>query len=267
MTPIESGILQNLSVFHFLTREQIIRLGIAKDPKHLGDILRRLDRHKLISTLSWGVYPGLGRLPQMYHLTRKGADTLAAFLRHEHVRPPYIRGHPKFQLDHLHRRACVDMHIALVQWAAQHSLDIERLITYYAPKPNTTRIDLKGIGSFFPDALLVLRKQDKSPALFAIEICMDRNGTDRARIARQLENHRKAIELGALGDTLGVPRGNRVLAIFDNKAGMDSIRKTLVNDPLYAPCRTLFLFGLLDTIRENFGGNWDSLSEQQVNLA
>ena len=191
MTPVEARTLEALSAYRFLTVEQMQRLGVGADRKHLGERLRALANRGLIGVLSWGVYPGLGRLPRMYHLKAKGAATLAAFLRVDVSEVPFVAGTPKFEMDHLHRRATVDCHIALTQWAAGAG----RLVTGFRPYygGQAIRLRLAGGRTLYPDAVFDLARPDGSPVLTAFR------GLPRSR------RHRSGADRPAIGSA---PRGD-----------------------------------------------------------
>lgn len=264
MTPVEARTLEALSLYRFLTVEQMQRLGVGNDRKHLGDRLRLLANGGLIGALSWGVYPGLGRLPRMYHLKAKGASALAAFLRVDVGEVPFVPGSPKFEMDHLHRRATVDCHIALTQWAAREGRTVAGFRPYYGGQ--AIRLRLSGSRTLYPDAVFDLTRPDGKPVLTALEVCLDRGGTDRGRIARQMEGHREAMETGALSEALKVQRGNRLLAVFEAAASRDAVRDRLRAQTPFAAFAPLFLFGVLDDARDDFGGCWSDLNGQPVAL-
>ncbi|MBD1549600.1 hypothetical protein [Roseibium aggregatum] len=264
MTPVEVRILEALSAFRFLTVEQMQRLNVGQDRKHLGERLRALAGQGLIGVLAWGVYPGLGRLPRMYHLKAKGAQTLAAFLRIDVAEVPFVPGAPKFEMDHLHRRSTVDCHIALTLWAAQSGRKIEGFQAYYFQKP--LRLRLNGTQTLAPDAVFDLSRADGSPVLTVLEVCMDRSGTDRSRIIRQMESHRIAMESGALAEALGIKRGNRLMAVFENRASLEAVRDRLRVQTAFSGFTKLFLFADLDAVRNDFGSAWEDLSGAAVSL-
>lgn len=264
MTPVEARTLEALSLYRFLTVEQMQRLGVGNDRKHLGDRLRLLANGGLIGALSWGVYPGLGRLPRMYYLKAKGAAALAAYLRVDVGEVPFVPGSPKFEMDHLHRRGTVDCHIALTQWAAGAGRTVTGWRPYYGGQP--LRLRLPGGRTLFPDAVFDVTRADGRPALTALEVCLDRGGTDRGRIVRQMEGHREAMEAGLLAEALNVQRGNRLLVVFEAPASRDAVRERLCAQPAYAAFAPLFLFAVLDDVRADFGGCWSDLTGQPVAL-
>lgn len=264
MTPVEARIMEALSGYRFLTVEQLQRLGAGKDRKHLGERLRALAGRGFIGVLSWGVYPGLGRLPRMYHLKAKGAAALAAFLRLDVSEIPYVPGAPKFEMDHLHRRATVDCHIALTGWAEQHGRAVTGWRAYYGG--DAVRVRVSGGRTVYPDAVFDLTRAEGSPVLTALEVCLDRGGTDRGRVVRQMEAHREAMETGALAEALKLERGNRLLAVFEGEASRDAVRDRMRAQSAFTAFAGLFLFGCLDALRDDFGGCWTDLNGQPVAL-
>jgi hypothetical protein len=99
-----------------------------------------------------------------------------------------------------------------------------------------------------------------------LEVCLDRGGTYRGRIARQMEGHREAMETGALSEALKVQRGNRLLAVFESAASRDAVRDRLRAQTPFAAFAPLFLFAVLDDVCKDFGGGWSDLNSQPVAL-
>jgi hypothetical protein len=264
MIPVEIKILEALSVYRFVTVAQLQAVDAGKDRKHLGDILRRLVGQNMVGVQTWGTYPSLGRLPRMYHLKRAGAHYLADYLRIDCDAVPYVMGTPKFQVDHLHRRFCVDFHITLNQWAQSDGGELRHFAPYYGAKP--PRFVLGEGRVLLPDAVLVLALPDGEARLFTFEMCLDKGGTDRRRILGQLDAHRLAIAKGEITRSMGGKKDNRVLSVFERSASMDAIREKLTASPAFKNFGRHFLFATRAQIEGGLAGAWVDIEGEPAPL-
>lgn len=266
-TPVDIRILERLARYRFMTVAQLIAAGAGKDRKHLGQVLSRLVRQKHVGMLAWGVRPGLGRLPRMYYLKPRGAAALAAYHREEASLYRPVKTTPKFTVDHLHRRYCVDCHIALDRAMDAEGGTIAAYAAYYggpgpqpgpdgADKADAVKIRLTGGRTLIPDAVFDLERGDGRRQLHALEVCLDRGGTDRRRIVRQIEAHCEAIQDGALSDALGLNRGYRLLCVFETGHSRDTVRQRLKDSGIGRDFAPLILFGNLAEARSSFGTGW-----------
>jgi len=266
-TPVDIRILERLARYRFMTVAQLIAAGAGKDRKHLGQVLSRLVGHKHAGMLAWGVRPGLGRLPRMYYLKPAGAAALAEYHRVEAALYRPIKSTPKFTVDHLHRRYCVDCHIALDRAMETEGGTVAAYTAYYggpgphpgpdgAGKADAVKIRLAGGRTLIPDAVFDLERGDGRRQLHALEVCLDRGGTDRGRIVSQMEAHCEAMQDGALSDALGLDRGYRLLCIFETEHSRDAVRQRLEDTATGRDFAPLILFGTLSEIRGSFGPGW-----------
>ncbi|MQX38606.1 hypothetical protein GHC57_19040 [Roseospira navarrensis] len=260
-------LLNRLARYRFMTVAQLIATGAGKDRKHLGQVLRRLEGHKHAGMLAWGVRPGLGRLPRMYYLKPAGAAALAAYFREEPARYGPIARTPKFTVDHLHRRHCVDCHIALDAAMEAEGGSVARYVAYYGgpgpwpgangqAKADPIKLRLASGRALIPDAICDLQRGDGRRQLHALEMCMDRGGTDRARIVRQIESHCEAMSDGALSDALGLDRGYRLLCVFENRPSLDAVRRRLADEGVGENFARLILMNTHKRSRDDFASGW-----------
>ncbi len=237
ISQVGENILRALAGFRYLTAQQMITLGIAKDKGHLHKVLLGLlsvkkkdgpaeRRPKEIGELDFGVKVGKGRLPRLYYLTKRGAETL------EEIDPALAPvGYPqrvtKFASDYEHRVRCIDFHILLHRWCVQngHSLPWARWYFNWGegskggrPQP-VTRIPLK-TGSIVPDGLFRIRDETGDERLFAFEMA---NGRGTGRVVQQIEHYCQAIDEEAINRACGYRHAIRVIFVFEHERQLELV--------------------------------------------
>jgi len=203
----------------------------------------------------------------MYYLKPAGAAALAAYHREDPATYRAIASTPKFTVDHLHRRHCVDCHIALDAAMTAEGGSVAGYVAYYGgpgPWPGANgratadpiKLRLASGRALIPDAVFDLQRGDGRRQLHALEMCMDRGGTDRARIVRQIEGHCEAMGDGALSDALGLDRGYRLLCVFENRPSLDAVRQRLADEGVGDSFARLILMNTHKRSREDFSVGW-----------
>lgn len=270
MTPAEERILDALVTYRFVIRDQMHTLGVCRDRKHLGDLLRRLQRQRFVGEMKPVRYPGAGRLPAMWYLTAKGAKRIEEYRRMSAGSVPYTKGRPEMETDRQHRKACVDFHIALVRWAAGASVELDFYIPYYVSGGSgrtSTRVELSNGQEFKPDAIFGLKQAGAGePDLFAVEFSTIREAANTKHVRKKLETHWEAMVEGSIGDKLGIPRNNRVLCVFEEERGLQAVRKRAADNAEMATRPNLFWFATLDELLQDFPGSWVSLFGEPVSF-
>ena len=270
MTPAEERLLDALIAYRFVIRDQMHTLGVCRDRKYLGDLLRRLRGHNFVGEMKPVRYPDGGRLPAMWYLTAKGAKRVEEYRRLPGGSVPYTKGKPDTKTDRRHRKACVDFHIALVRSAAATEIELDFYYPYYASGGDgviSTRVELPSGQEFRPDAIFGLRQPGASePDLYTVEYSTYREARDSKTMLKKMEVHRKSLQFGSLAEKLGILRSNRALWVFEEAKGMTAVRERVAEREQFKVAAALFWFAVLDGLQEDFAGSWVNLFGEPVSL-
>ncbi len=245
LSPIGFAILKALAEYRYLTTNQILDLGLAKDRGYLGKVLSGLlsvggkgagkqRRPKEIGELDFGVKVGKGRLPRMYYLTKRGAELL------EHVQPdltpvPYPPRVVQFAPDYEHRVRTIDFHIALNAWAKTSEQEVLWFRRYYDWWPATeksrqhpvTRIQLEH-KNIVPDALFMLNDNASIERLFAFELA---NGMDTGRVVDQMREYCRGLDQGRINDAFDYgKKAVRILYVFEHQRLLELVQTKAMKD-------------------------------------
>lgn len=274
LTQTQENVLYSLSVYRYLTAEQMVRIGVTKDKRHLYSVLTNLlsvgqkdkpeRRPKEIGELDFGIRVGQGRLPRLYYLTKKGAELLS-LARSDLQSIKEVKRPTKFNNDYFHRVYTVDCHIALRAFAEAEGHEVRYFKSYFDfteksqvwPHPKT-RIAMR-TGFVDPDGLTVLDCSDGVERLFAIEMA---NGMNTKKVERQILRYCEAIADEDVWQACDVADDTdvRVLFIFEHQRGRELVQERLKNDRLVQTWRKHFYFrDLLDVKENSFVENWQSL--------
>ncbi len=279
LSPVGFEILKALSQYRYLTTNQILDLGIAKDRGHLGKVLASLlsanrrsttgeRKPKEIGELDFGVKVGKGRLPRLYFLTKRGAQLLE-MMAPDLAPVRFPARVVRFAPDYEHRVSCVDFHIALNTWATgadqvvtdyRHYFDWSPARSGQTPSP-ATRLQL-GHKRVDADAIFLLSDPTGVARSFVFEMA---NGVDTGRVLEKMEHLARALDDGSLNRALSFPQEQavRILFVFEHRrtaelvaTRADSFRK--VHE--YAPH---FLLKTLEDVGDaNFRQDWMPLDPQ-----
>lgn len=272
LPPTGFKVLQALNEFRFLSINQMLRLGVAKDRGNLSKVLGSMVSAKKdkagiplpkeIGMLDFGVIAGIGRLSRLYFLAPKGAEALAEADRDGPPARPVLHA-VRFQADYFHRVHTVDFHITLAEFAAAagHELPLVRQYFNRLPKDGksparpSTSIDLKP-GFIDPDSIYMLRDPAKDiDRLLLVEIA---NGHKVDRVVKKLPRYAQAIENRKVNDAFNYGnKSPRVLWLFEHKRTLELVQRRLETDRWTQALAPHFFFRTLaDCTTETFVEGW-----------
>lgn len=279
LTPIGFAILKALGHYRYLTTNQMLSMGIAKDRGHLGKVLASLlltkrrenSEERLpdkIGEMSFGVKVGHGRLPRMYWLTKKGA-LLLEDIEPELAPITYPNRVFRFAAHYDHHVACVDFHIALTRWAESSEQTIKYfhpcfdwLTTGPATRPQpATRLALthKRIDA---DALFLLRDPTGIERSFVFELA---NGIETTRILDKMQHIARGIADRSLNKALNFPdeKAVRILFVFEHRRTAELVQSRAATfTPLRDYLPHFYLKAIDDISADNLQQNWMPLDPQ-----
>lgn len=276
VSPVGFEILKSLAEYRYLTTNQFLDLGIAKDRGHLGKVLAsflstrkhgdRIERKpREIGELDFGVKVGRGKLPRMYFLTKRGADLLEQLdpSSNEISYPPRV---VQFAPDYEHRVRTVDFHISLSKWARNNRQDLVWFRNYFDWWPATrqarqhpvTRIRLLH-KNIIPDAQFKLRSEDGIERLFCFEMA---NGMDTSRVIQQMREYCRGLDQGAINEALETTKAVRIIYVFEHDRLLELVQDRSRRDPWLQKYLPHFFLKTIDDI--GFGNlriGWHQLAK------
>jgi hypothetical protein len=213
-------ILELLERFRFLTREQMNRAGLECNADHLGELLRNLDKRRLVGVVRPGVAPGVGRLAFVYYLRKPGAELLAETSRRDLESLTWCEGTPQLSHDLAHRLACVDVHL----WLARVLGGALTFWPYYTMTRtadgmrHSSRLVVDG-KAFVPDALFTIQKGQERFG-YVLEVQRAKGGGE---LREQLAKHAHAVREQISAQRLGVD-AVAVMYIVENAKDLKVLR-------------------------------------------
>lgn len=285
LTPMAFDILKALARYRYLTTNQIIAMGIAKDRGHLGTVLasllstkrrQRPGSTKLLSErlpkeigeFDFGTSAATGRRPRIYWLAKRGASSL------EHIEPElapvaYPARPVRFAPHYEHHVGCVDFHIALTGWAEKEQQTIEYFRPCFdwlptrgdkRPEP-ATRLHLahKNIDA---DSLFLLRGSDDIRRAFVFEYA---RGAGTTRVLEKMQHIARGIVDYSLNKTLAFPQEDavRTLFVFEHAQTAELVRSRAATfTPLRDVLPYFFLKTMADISADTLRHGWLSLDPQ-----
>lgn len=245
LSPIGFEILKALSEYRYLTTNQMLDLGIAKDRGHLGKVLsgllsvgkvddKKQRRAKEIGELDFGVKVGKGRLPRMYYLTKRGAELLE-FVRPELAPVPYPPRVVQFAPDYEHRVRTINFQIILNQWASVNDQEVVWFRRYYdwwpasqkARQHPVTRIGLEH-KNIIPDAIFLLKDANNIERLCAFELA---NGMDTGRVVDQMREYCRGLDQGKINQAFDYgKKAVRILYVFEHPRLLELVQAKAMRD-------------------------------------
>jgi hypothetical protein len=256
LTATDLAILESLSVYRFLTPQQMMRVGVTKNIRHLYATLGALmlRRPRLIEALDFGALPGRGRLPVLYFLTPAGAELHAEAAREEPV--PVPKRVRQFANDYDHRRHTVDLHIAARTWAQEHAATVDYVHTYFESDGThqKTRVMLPTGRVIVPDLIFSLTTPDGIQRLFAAEMY---NRKETGRVLLRLLAYRGALDAHAIERAYGYARGLvRILCVFEDERAMALVLERLRASGEFRAIAPHYFFKTLSELYDDFFHGW-----------
>ena len=266
--PVGFAILKALAEYRYLTRKQMLTLGITQDNGYLGKVLtsllsvkrrdsgtdRKERRPKEIGELDFGTMVGRGRLSRVYYLTKRGAKLLERLERLDpQLEPvPYAKRPVLFSPDYHHRVSCVDFHIALNGWATANDNTVPYYHQYFdwspasakgRPEPST-RLSLSH-RRVDADALFLLRDATGTDRSFVFEMV---NGRDTGRVIDKMQHLALGLNDKSLNRALSFPadKAVRILFEFEHRRTAELVAPRAAANPLIGKFGPHFLLKARD---------------------
>lgn len=275
ITETQLKILEALKTYRYLTVRQMVKLGLYASEKKLRErVLSILKKppQQLIKAVDFGFVAGKGRLPQLHHLTKKGALLLADFERVGINEIPYPVGSAQFSRDYFHRVEFISLHIALRQYAEATGQEVIFFDAYFDTQGNqrqrnsqlvrATQVQLAG-KTIVPDGNFLLSMNDGQKRLFTLEL---HRGSDTQRIIEQLENHARMIEQDLLQKKYGHPFSNYVLSVYENPATMKAVQMRFNTSPLLSKHSQHFLLNTSEVLQGSFAEGWHYSNNSKTDI-
>jgi hypothetical protein len=267
-SPQQWKVLQALSQYRFLTVDQMVHLGISKNPKSLRDkSLFALRHHGCIYSENIGPF-----LPQVHHLTKKGRDLLCVIKDRELEPHPGKKRQPISAMFAKHRFAQVDFHIGLQQWADSRG-DAELLVELQdfvclpnqrreKPKPSTELIVPELVNTVIPDGTFAVGLHTGPVAVYLVEI---HRSTQSKAVTDQLAKYFEVIRSGAVQQKYELIANPIICSVHHQDSVLKSVKARLMAHIGFAPFRRNFVFHRLNDLTTNFTGGWHFADDTPAN--
>jgi hypothetical protein len=263
------NILKNLAKYKYLTTKQIISIGIVKSMPNLNPLL--IDMRKkpkaLVNRIVFGVHPKVGKLNDIYFLTRKGVvflienDKNGEFTEHKIKYPKNTSS--LFYNDYFHRINTIDFLIRFNDFITINNYKILLCDTYFDKVSDKTKkqilkaktqiklINASDTKSIIPDCNIIYIAK-KQRHLFLLEIA---NGKNTKRILNQIKLHILALNEGAPSRKYNLEKANRLVMVFEYESIMGITIKHLHKITKYD---NYLIFKTVDRIKQknNFNDGW-----------
>lgn len=274
ITPTGEKVLFALHKYRYLTPAQMIDAGACRDKKTLYDTLRRLTLggSSPLGKMDYGSVPKYGRLPVIYFLTLHGARLIADMLRLDVEEVRYAKTKVMFHNDYMHRRDCVDFHIALENWAESEGAEVPVFDVYFdhtganRSKSNHSRLKPKtklqvGRNTFVPDGIFEFITADDKRRLCAFE--MSRN-TETKKVFKQLEIHIDALLERSLSDAYDYEQNHRIVWVFDTYKNMQLVQERAAHIEEWGGLAPALFFKTLEEVKTDFLNGWHFHNNENV---
>ncbi|MEL6960408.1 MAG: hypothetical protein AAGL89_15805 [Pseudomonadota bacterium] len=251
-SPQQWKVLQALSLYRFLTVEQMLRLGISRNAKSLRDkTLFALRHHGCIQSEKIGSF-----LPDVHYLTHKGADLLIELEGVEVGPVPGKKKQPFSALFAKHRFAQVDFQIGLHQWAEERGdaevvLELQDFVRQ--PKAATELIVPGLVNSVIPDAVMAVGLNTGQHAVYLVEI---HRATQSKAVAQQLSQYFEVIKSGIIAQAHGIDAHPVVCSVHHQPSVLGSVKARLTSRDGFAQFKRNFVFHRLEDLNQNFTTGW-----------
>ena len=260
MTQPRLTCLTELARYHYLSKTQMVRLGVSSDVSNLSQrVLKPLMENGMIRCNDLAK-------THLFSLAKDGAEYIAEVLNLESVYYPPNR--MQFIKDATHRMQTVDFAIALREHCIKEGKTLDFLHFYFLPKDakpgpfcsiNRLEIDSR----IYTEADIHFRTTDRNgnQTLFVAEIHRQNRA---ARIVNQLDFHRLSLSRKVVQNHFGSESPPFVLSIYEEEPTMRTVMKRIQFDSDYKPFLSRFLFAMLDELIADFPGAWNSLENGMV---
>jgi hypothetical protein len=278
ITALDADILRALSQFIYCTIPQLTRIVGAKNENSVKNALQRLRgfSRPLVKKWEYAFIAGVGRLHSISTLTQAGVNILAEVDRVDPDSIYFPALGVQYSRDYLHRRAFVDCHISIEQWAATSGATIEFFDRYFLANGGNhssaqdslvrreyeTRVVLPSGGVMIPDGLFCF-EQSGNKRLCVLEL---HQGRETKKIMEQLEKHVRAIESAAIRKKYGLEDANFVLSVYEHRETMQAVMKRFMALPEYGSIRLAFHFATVEDVAANLLQAWQLASGEKVSL-
>lgn len=260
-SPQQWKVLQALSLYRFLTVEQMLRLGISQNAKSLRDkTLFALRHHECIQSEKIGSF-----LPDVHYLTPKGAALLSEL---EGVKIGPVPGKKKQPFSALfakHRFAQVDFQIGVHQWVdtrgdAEVVLELQDFVRQ--PKAATELIVPGLVNSVIPDVIIAVGLTTGQHAVYLVEI---HRATQSKAVAQQLGQYFEVIKSGVIAQSHGIDAHPIICSVHHHPAVLASVKRRLVAHEGFEPFKRNFVFHGLDDLNDRFTTGWHFADDTPAN--
>ncbi len=297
LPPASLNILKALSIYHYLTKPQMVELGLAASVASLENhalprIAPTLDKdtgeEKIprgkrqdayhARSLRNGDFPP-GERPKkadyMYYLTSKGLDEVYWAFEEEFLselaEQPFDeiwlpKEKKKLTNEYFHRRAYIDVHIALRRWAAQSGAKLDFITHDYQGDPHRPKLrgrppsvnhvvwDERRQRRIKPDGLLGLTIGDVS-RLFVLELHGE--GSETALVIDQLyRNFTAAPAILAKFPHYETSNNTFVLSVHTRPEVLATVKTQVLTNPVFADVLPGLFFAQLDHLKTDFSAAW-----------
>jgi len=245
-----------LERFRFLTRQQM-RDTLGCNADHLGEVLRSLEKRRMIGAVRPGFTPGAGRAAHVHYLQKSGASLVAEVQRRDLETLTWCESTPQLSHDLAHRLACVDVHL----WLARILGDaLAGFLPYYTMQRtndgprHASRLVIDG-KAFVPDALFLIEKAGERFG-YVLEV---QRAKGRAQLRDQLAKHAHSVREKLAAQKLGVD-AVAVMYVAEDTRDLKVIRGAALS---LAPLRGCLFGRTLGSITEPAGGfrdGWEALA-------
>ena len=264
ISDIDTHIIESLARYKFLTTSQMIRLGISKDRSNLHKRLLYLREQgkPLISCVKFDGRYKMRGLEFIYFLSKRGIEALLE-LGYEENQIKRPKGKVFFPKQYQHRTGCIDIQIALYQWAEREEHVVELYDSYFDKIGSTRKAKYRSKTAFVynekaKDLLIsdgvALVSTGEEKEIFCVEL---HNGKQVTRAIKQIYQYIQAMELGTISDAFDLQKANKVLFVFEFEQTMTSVMrefsKLVENEGLDEVFKKYFLFGSYDDVVKDFG--------------
>lgn len=248
IAPKKIAVLKALSVYKFLTRAQMARLGIEKYNSAFSKHIRPLLDAGHVGLLDATNY-GIGHI---YYLRKKGATFIAQDQKLEIGQINYCINKPELSPQTLfHRTGAIDCQIELFLTCEENGVevlfydrDIETLgnIKRDNNLVRKTRVPINDRKFLEPDAIFMLDTL-KGKKLYCLEF---ENKDYTKKSYEKAEKHVRALNMKSPSKKYGHDKGHRTLFIYQNLATMESVMKQVHEN--IADIGSWFLFKSYDDV-------------------